>query len=287
MNDFLVSTAWLQDNLDQPDVRIFDCAVIMRLAQSGPSPYEIESGRASYEQGHIPGAGFLDLTSDFSNQNTKQRFMMPEYAQLQDALSAQGVGNDHHVVLYSSTMPMWATRLYWMLRSAGHDKVLVLDGGFAKWCAEQRPVAQQTESYAPASFVSSPRPGYWADKNEVLESIGATDTCTLNALSREVFTGESDVSYGRKGHITGSVNVPYAAVFNKDGTFKDLSELQAMFGEVGALSRQRVICYCGGGISATIAAMALQLLGHPDVAVYDGSMTEWANDPSLPMETGD
>ena len=284
MSDTLVSTAWLQDNLDRPDIRVFDCAVILRPAK--PGPYEIESGRAVYDKGHIPGAGFLDLTRDFSDPEAKLNFTKPSPAQMQAALSAHGIGNEHHAVLYSSTVTMWATRMYWMLRASGHDNVSVLDGGFAKWRAEQRAVSQQATSYAPTSFAASPRPSYWADRNEVLASIGAGEICTLNALSREVFTGESNVNYGRKGHIKGSVNVPYATVLNEDGTFKSPSELTPLFETAGALSRQRVICYCGGGISATIPALALTLLGHPNVAVYDGSMSEWVRDPSLPMEMG-
>jgi thiosulfate/3-mercaptopyruvate sulfurtransferase len=119
----------------------------------------------------------------------------------------------------------------------------------------------------------------------VLAAIGDGGVCTINALSPSVHSGEAATNYGRKGHITGSRNVPYAALTRPDGTFRDDAELRALFEGVGAFDR-RAICYCGGGISATMDALALTRLGHPSVAVYDGSMSEWSRDASLPMETG-
>jgi thiosulfate/3-mercaptopyruvate sulfurtransferase len=130
------------------------------------------------------------------------------------------------------------------------------------------------------------RPGAWANRQTVLEAIGDGAVCTINALSPSVHSGESPMNYGRKGHIKGSRNVPYAALLKTDGTYRDDAELRALFTEVGAFERPRVICYCGGGISATMDALALTRLGHPSVAVYDGSMSEWSSDPQLPMETG-
>ena len=121
----------------------------------------------------------------------------------------------------------------------------------------------------------------------MLAAIGDGAVCTINALSPSVHSGEWATNYGRKGHITGSRNVPYAALLNADGTSRDDAELRSLFEAVGALERPRVICYCGGGISATMDALALTRLGHPSVAVYDGSMSEWSRDPDLPMEIGD
>ncbi len=191
------------------------------------------------------------------------------------------------MVLYASTTPMWATRVWWMLRAAGFDDVSVLDGGFGKWKAEGRAVSSEPCRYPPARFRARPRAERWADRDEVLASIGCGSVCTINALSHSVHSGESETSYGRKGHIEGSLNVPYASLVNRDGTYRTPAELRASFDAVGAFAKPRVIFYCGGGISATLDAFALELLGHPDVAVYDGSLSEWARDPSLPMKTGD
>jgi thiosulfate/3-mercaptopyruvate sulfurtransferase len=129
-------------------------------------------------------------------------------------------------------------------------------------------------------------PDAWADKDAVLAAIENGGVCTINALSPSVHSGESATNYGRKGHIAGSRNVPYAALLRPDGTWRDDAELRALFAGVGAFERPRAICYCGGGISATMDALALTRLGHPSVAVYDGSMSEWSRDPTLPMVLG-
>ena len=124
------------------------------------------------------------------------------------------------------------------------------------------------------------RPGASADKQAVLEAIADGGVCTINALSPSVHSGESAMNYGRRGHIKGSGNVPYAALLNADGTYRDDQELCSLFAAVGALERPGVICYGGGGISATMDALALTRLGHPSVAVYDGCLSEWSRDPA-------
>jgi thiosulfate/3-mercaptopyruvate sulfurtransferase len=280
----LVSTAWLADSLGDPDLRVFDVTVHLRPAT--PGPYRIESGRADYEAAHIPGAAFLDLVRDLSDPGAPTTFTMPSLDRLARALGDAGVKRGARVVAYTTTTPMWATRLWWMLRSSGFDDVAVLDGGFGKWSAEGRQVEAGARAYPPAVLSLVARPGAWADKQAVLEAIGDGAVCTINALSPSVHSGESAMNYGRKGHIKGSRNVPYAALLNADGTYRDDTELRALFDAVGAFERPRVICYCGGGISATMDALALTRLGHPSVAVYDGSMSEWSRDPDMPMEMG-
>ena len=280
----LVSTAWLAMRLSAPAVRVFDCTVHLRPAV--PGPYVVESGRADYRAAHIPGAAFLDLMA-LSDPASPLRFTLPSPAQLAAAFSAAGIGNEHTVVLYSSTTPMWATRVWWMLRSAGHRMALVLDGGLVKWRTEGRVISNETTEHLPAHFASATRPHDWATQRDVLNAIGDNSVCTLNALSHALHTGESDVNYGRKGHIAGSVNVPYASLLAADGTYKHPDALRAAFAAVGAMDQARVICYCGGGISATMDALALVVAGHPNVAIYDGSMSEWVLDEALPMSLGD
>ena len=280
----LVTTAWLAAHLDDADLRIYDATVHLRPAT--PGPYTIESGHADYRAAHIPGAAFLDLAQDLCDHDSSLPFTMPKAAQLNDALSRAGLGNEHRVVLYSTTTPMWATRLWWMLRASGHTAVQVLDGGMGKWRAEGRPVSTGAASYPPAKFHAAPQPDRWADQAQVLAAIGDGDVCTINALASAVHSGSAEMNYGRKGHIKGSVNVPYASLVGADGAFHAEDTLRAAFAGVAALTRPRVICYCGGGISATMDALALTVLGHGNVAVYDGSMSEWVRDENLPMETG-
>ncbi len=281
----LISTQALADRLQRGDrpLRLFDTTVHLRAAQ--PGPYRVDSGRADYEAAHIPSAAFIDLNEELSDTNSALRFTMPKPAQLDAALSAAGLSNGDDCVIYSSTTPMWATRLWWMLRSVGFDAA-VLDGGFAKWRAEGRPVAGGSERQAPGRFAGVADERRWASKDEVRRAIGNGAVCTLNALSAAVHAGTAELHYGRKGHIKGSVNLPYASLLAADGSFKPAAELRPAFEAVGALGKPRVICYCGGGISATMDALALVLLGHPDVGVYDGSMSEWVLDPDLPMELG-
>jgi thiosulfate/3-mercaptopyruvate sulfurtransferase len=280
----LVSSDWLAAHLNDADLRVFD--VTVHLRPSTPGPYTVESGRADYAAAHIPGAGFVDIGADLSDPDSRLGFTMPTAHYLASALGAAGIGPGSRVVAYTTTTPMWATRLWWMLRACGFDKVAVLDGGLAKWMAEGHPVESGEHRYPPAALTLTARPDAWADKAAVLTAIDDGAVCTINALSPSMHSGEADASYGRKGHIKGSRNVPYAALLNADGTYRDDKALRELFNAVGALQRPRVICYCGGGISATMDALALTRLGHPNVAVYDGSMSEWTRDPDLPMETG-
>lgn len=281
----LVSADWLQAHLNDPALRLFDVTVHLRPAT--PGPYRVESGRADYDAGHIPGAAFLDLAADLSDPASPLNFTHLSADRLAGALGRAGIGDGSCVVAYSSSTPMWATRLWWMLRAAGFENAAVLDGGLSAWKAAGRALETGSCAYAPTAPPRlAERAGAWADKADVLAAIGDSGVCTINALAAGVHSGEAATNYGRKGHIKGSVNVPYAGLVDYMGRYVDDARLRELFEAVGALHRPRVICYCGGGISATMDALALTRLGHTSVAVYDGSMSEWSRDPALPMETG-
>jgi thiosulfate/3-mercaptopyruvate sulfurtransferase len=280
--EFLISTETLAESLEEPTLRLYDCAVFLL---PDPPRYRVESGQASYEKTHIPGAAFLDLTGDLSDQSSNFGFTLPPAAQLQDAFAAAGISDDSHVVLYSSGHLMWATRMWWMLHSAGHNNVQVLDGGFDKWQAENRPAESGAARYPAGELSINLDASRWAPTSEVQAAIQDGAVCTLNSLSPGVYSGESAMNYGRKGHITGSLNVHYEDLLS-NGCFKSAAELEAQFEASDALNKPRVIAYCGGGISATIDALALSLIGHNNIAVYDGSMSQWVADPALPMTEG-
>lgn len=284
----LISTQELADRLAAPadaGLRLFDVTAHLRPAT--PGPWRVESGRADYLAAHIPGAGFIDLQDELSDAASPLRFTQPGPLRLAAAFAAAGIGDGDDVVLYSSTHPMWATRVWWLLRAIG-VAARVLDGGLPLWRAEGRPVVPGAEAPAPAAVLTPrPQPARWADKQDVLLAIGQQRVCTLNALSAALHTGTADMHDGRPGHILGSVNLPYGTLLDGQGRFLPVDELRAVLGDVGALGARQVICYCGGGIAATLDALALTLAGHANVAVYDGSLQEWAADPALPMATAD
>ena len=284
----LVSTDWLAANLGNPDLRVLDCTVFLRAPAPGSDrrSYVQESGRADWEKGHIPGAGFADLVHELSDPDAKLPFMMPSPARFAEAMARYGVGDNSNVVLYDASSTMWATRVWWMLRAFGFDNAAVLDGGWKKWTLEGRPVSTETPAPASATFTPRPRPQLIASKDDVLEAITAGSACVVNALTPEQHRGDV-APYGRPGRIANSVNVSARDLVDREtGAYLPLDQLREQCETPGALSSGRVITYCGGGIAATSTAFVLTLLGHGNVAVYDGSMSEWGRDEALPMEAG-
>ena len=284
----LMSTEQLAKLLGQPSVRVYDCTTYLETPPPGSDdPYVAVPGRRTYEEAHIPGADFLDLQGEFSDATTRLRFMMPATAQLETAFGRHGLGADSRVVLYSIGTMMWATRFWWMLRSLGFDQAAVLDGGFDKWMAEGQPTESgPARGYPPATFKAAPRPGFFVDKRAVLAATKERGTVIVNALGPQFHKGLDPSRYGRPGRVPGSVNVPAATLVNAAGKdFTALVDAEAQFAAQGVTRDKRVICYCGGGISATIDLFLLHQLGHAALTLYDGSMGEWAKDPSLPIET--
>src|SRR5579859_4689855 len=285
----LISTAELAKILGQPTLRVFDCTTTLEYLPPGSdAPYKVVPGRHTFEAEHIPGADFLDLQGEFSDETTKLRFMMPKMAQLEAAFGRHGIGAGSFVVLYSIATAMWATRFWWMLKSLGFDDVAVLDGGLDKWKAEGRAIESgPAKGYPSAKFAARPRAGYFVDKHQVLAAGGDRNTLVVNALNENLHAGLEPSRYGRPGHIPGSCNVS-AATLVDPGTkaFVPLAAAEQTFAAQGFSRDKRVIAYCGGGISATIDLFMLHRLGYDKLTLYDGSMGEWASDEALPIETG-
>lgn len=279
---FLTTVGELAQEYLDPDLRIVDATVFLQLGENG---YRVESGWETYCAGHIPGAAFMDLIQAFSDTSTGLGFSRLGPEALAEALGALGISPGHRVVIYSSGHVMWATRAWWLLRYAGHEDVAVLDGGLEAWLAANQPVATDRPSWPPQTYRASPRPELFVDKDEVARSMSASDVCTINALSPEVYAGTGAMHYGRRGHIPGSLNLHYDALL-ENGCFKSAPALRDELQAQGLLDAKRVIAYCGGGISATVDGFACQLLGQEAVAVYDGSMAEWVRDASMPLTTG-
>jgi thiosulfate/3-mercaptopyruvate sulfurtransferase len=283
----IVSTDWLAGHLDDPDVRIFESTVFLHHVEEGPdAPYRVESGRAAYATGHIPGAAFIDIPGDFSDRTAPTHFTMPPADQFAAVAGRAGLGDGCHAVVYARGNKQWATRLWWMLRAMGFDRASVLDGGFEKWRAEARPTSTASAAYPAATFTPRPRPELFVGKEAVAAAMGDPKVCTINALLPELHRGDSK-RYGRAGHIPGSVNLPCGTLLDPaTNTFLPPEAAKARLEAIGATPDRKAIVYCGGGIAATLDAFIMYQLGYPDIAVYDASMSEWAKDLSLPVEVG-
>jgi thiosulfate/3-mercaptopyruvate sulfurtransferase len=284
--EHLVETEWLAAHLHDPGLRVLECTVFLHPADV-PGGFRVESGRAKWAEGHIPGAGFVDLQEELSDRTSALRFMMPPAAQFAEAMGRAGVGDGVRVILYDRAVNMWAARVWWMLRAFGFENAAVLNGGFKKWTVEGRPVATDAGAAPGRTFTPRPRPALLTDKAGVLAALGESGACVLNALNEERHRGTGDAPYGRPGRIRASVNVPAQDLVDpRTHAYLAPEALRAKFQAAGALDAKRVVTYCGAGIAASSDAFILTLLGRDDVAVYDASLSEWANDPTLPMERG-
>jgi thiosulfate/3-mercaptopyruvate sulfurtransferase len=287
---YLVDTDWLASHLSEPNLRIYDCTTHL-IHQNDPAlgPYRIQSGLEDYLKAHIPGAAFIDLQGSLSNPETELRFTCPEIDSLIQAFGALGIGDESQVILYSQTSPQWATRIWWLLRIAGFDSASVLDGGLTKWKLEQRTTTNQKTAYPETQLTTKPRTGLMASKNDVLNAINDSTACTINALRRVQHAGQDTGefgNYGRPGHISGSVNVPTVELVNAKTTeFLPSDQILSIFNEINVGKADRILTYCGGGIAASATAMLLIMLGFDNVSLYDASLSEWAPDNTLPMDT--
>lgn len=284
--DRLVSGAWLEQELGAADLRILHCTVASEVLPEGGVRYG--TGRPLWERKHIPGSTHVDLVEEISDRSSPFPFMVPSPGQFSEVMSALGVADGTRVVVYDSLMNVWAARVWWMLRAFGFDNAAVLDGGLRAWMADGRPIATGPEpTPTPAAFEARPRPGLFVEKGEVAAAIDRAEVGIVHALSHELHRGDRQ-DYARPGHIPGDHNVPFAALVDTD-THRYLSEdrLAKAFDAVLSAAPSRVITYCGGGVAASSDAFALGLLGVENVAVYDGSLSEWAADPSLPLVVGD
>ena len=288
---YLVDTDWLASHLSEPNLRIYDCTthLIHQNDPALPGPYRVQSGLEDYLKAHIPGAAFIDLQENLSDPESELRFTCPESDSLIQAFATLGIGDESQVILYSQTSPQWATRIWWLLRIAGFDSASVLDGGLTKWKLEQRAVTDQQTAYPAAQLTTKPRTGLMASKDDVLNAINDSTACTINALRRVQHTGQDAGefgNYGRPGHISGSVNVPTAELVDgKTTEFLPSQQIVSMFNEIGVDKADRILTYCGGGIAASATAMLLVMLGFDNVSIYDASLSEWAPDKTLPMDT--
>ena len=250
---------------------------------------DAERGRRDYLAAHVPGAVYASLSDDLSGppSGTNGRHPLPTPATIQATFGRLGIGAGVQVVTYDQDSGMFAARLWWTLRFLGHDEVAVLDGGFARWQRESRPVEAGEVTPAPASFAGEPLAGWSRDVADVEAALGSSATLLVDARAPDRFAGENETIDRAAGHIPGAVNHHYQSNVAADGTFLPANQLRAQFASTLGVHRPgEVVCYCGSGVTACHNLLAMAHAGLDGASLFVGSWSEWSSNPKRPRETG-
>ena len=273
--DVLVSTDWVAEHLEDPDVRIV----------------EVDENPALYAEAHIPGAIGFDWKTDLQDQ-TKRDFLGPE--EFGALFGSKGITNDHTIVLYGDRNNWFAAYTYWYLKYYGHDNVKLMNGPREKWISEGRPTSTEVPSFDSASFSASDGDDSIRAKRDEVLGLLDSDTKLVDVRSPAEYSGEIIAMAGyeqegaqRAGHIPGAASVPWAQAVREDGTFKTREQLEELYGAKGVTNGDDIIAYCRiGERSAHTWFVLHELLGHASVKNYDGSWTEWGSLVGVPIERG-
>jgi thiosulfate/3-mercaptopyruvate sulfurtransferase len=273
--DVLVETDWVQEHLDDANIRIV----------------EVDENPALYAEAHVPGAIGFDWKADLQDQ-VKRDFLGPE--EFGELMGSRGISNDHTIVLYGDRNNWFAAYTYWYFRYYGHESVKLMNGPREKWISEGRPTSTDAPQFEAATFNAQPGDeAIRAKRDEVLAALG-TNTRLVDVRSPAEFSGELIAMAGyeqegaqRGGHIPGAASIPWAQAVKEDGTFKDADELRELYGGKGVTDGNDIIAYCRiGERSAHTWFVLHELLGQENVKNYDGSWTEWGNMVNVPVEKG-
>lgn len=279
MSKWLITTDWLMAHLDAPDVAILDAS--WHLPNTG------RDARQEFLSAHIPGALFFDI-DDLSDTTSPYPHMLPSAEKFSSRMRKMGIGDGKKVIVYDSLGLYSAARAWWMFRVFGKDDVAVLDGGFAKWKAEGKPIEDgEPTARQERHFTARFRTTLLRDRNDVLKALEQGQEQLADARSAGRFRGtEPEPRKGvRSGHIPGAKSLPFSMLVNGDGTLKPATEIDGLFRQAGIDPAKPVIAYCGSGVTAAVLALGLAVAGHDDHAVYDGSWAEWGSAADLPTTT--
>lgn len=279
LSDALVSTQWLADHLDAPDVRVVDASCYM--------PGDERNAREIYKAQHIPGAVFFDIDDIAADDSAPLPHMMPDAIKFSAKVRKLGLGDGVRIVIYAQTgSALAACRAWWMLRHFGHNDVAVLDGGLPKWLAEKRPVTDAPTPPCERHFTARANSFLLREIDQVMANITSKREQLIDARAAERFRGEVNDPWGKSGHIPGSLNLPFNQLLNADGTFKDADAIRAEFERAGVDLDKPMVTTCGSGVTACVLAMGAYIIGRKQVAVYDGSWAQWATTEDSPIATG-
>jgi thiosulfate/3-mercaptopyruvate sulfurtransferase len=278
MHTTLISTDVLAEHLVDSSWLIVDCR------------YNLNDeiwGRAQYEAAHIPGAVFVDVAHDLAGRRTgtNGRHPLPAIEDMAATFGRLGIADDVQVIAYDQEAGAFASRLWWMLRYLGHDAVAVLDGGFAKWTREGRPVRSGVETRRPERFTPRLREEMRVTVDETLEHLGDPSVLLIDARSPDRYAGKPDPLDTVYGHIPGARNRYYRHNVSEAGTMRSGRELRTDFEEIltGNPPSQAVM-YCGSGITACHNLLAMEHAGLHGARLFAGSWSEWESDPNRPVE---
>ena len=278
--NWIVETDWLASHLSSPDLVVLDGS--WHLPTSG------RDAKSEYLGEHIPGALFFDI-DDLSDEKSDLPHMLPSTVKFASRMKKMGIGDGARIVVYDTTGIFSAARVWWTFRAMGHGDVAVLNGGLKKWKTEGRPLEdgpppkRSERHYTPLQNTQLIR-----DFDEMKALIGKPGAQIVDARPAGRFEGKDPEPRPglRCGHIPGSKNIPSQLLLNGDGKFKPASELGAIFKAAGIDVGKPVVASCGSGVTASMLALALAVLGQTDAAVYDGSWAEWGKTNGPPIETG-
>ena len=277
--DSLVSTDWLAAHLGDPDIVVLDATRHM--------PGVERDQQEDFHAAHIPGARFLDLAS-LTDRDSPVPGALPRGEHLAERLGALGVTAQSRIVLYDDSAIKSAARAWFILRLFGHERVAILDGGWAKWSMEGRKVESGSVALEPAQYdIGAQRP-IVRSKADILANIETADEQIVDARDADRFTGATiDTVHDLPGgHIPGARNLFFRDLFRDDGTYRPIPELRAAVAKAGLDPDRPIVASCGSGMTASVVLFALHLIGRDDTALYDGSWSEWGADPDTPKETG-
>lgn len=275
----LVSTEWLADHLEAPDVRVIEATWFF--------PATGKKGRDEYDAGHIPGAVFFDL-DDIADSDDPLPHMLPSPAKFASKVRKLGLSNGNRIIVYDrASGSSAAARVWWMFRAFGHHEISLLDGGMAKWQAEHRPIEDQPPVARDRHFMPHFDESLVRSKSQMLENLASKQDTVIDARSAGRFKGQEKEPWPhiKVGHIPGSLNLPWPELIDPESkTFLPVEQIRAKFAAAGITGDKPIVASCGSGVTACMLAFGLHLTGRSDVAIYDGSWAEWGLAEDTPAE---